>query len=233
MLGVVQATMEIRRTDEDQTTRSTPAPASASARLTDTGTGARSRFNERGLAEPLALTPGWEWALVPQPCSYSSMATRGMVIRIDKDDTAFRLTLAYPQSWGAGEYAKYRPAAFDADGKRYEFEKNGSSASGNVGLAVFKLAPEAPIDGITYLGIERLTPERFKVVSELMTRPAREAGLEPLPIPVDGQPYTFSITTTDDRTLRSDDLRGKVVLIDCWATWCMPCMVKMPKLKEL
>lgn len=27
--------------------------------------------------------------------------------------------------------------------------------------------------------------------------------------------------------------RGKIVLIDCWATWCSLCMAKMPKLKKL
>jgi len=29
------------------------------------------------------------------------------------------------------------------------------------------------------------------------------------------------------------DQKGKVVLIDCWATWCVPCVKKFPHLVEL
>src|SRR5262249_38793245 len=48
-----------------------------------------------------------------------------------------------------------------------------------------------------------------------------------------GEAYEFALTTLEGRKIRSQDLRGKVVLIDCRATWCSPCMAKMPKLKEL
>lgn len=33
--------------------------------------------------------------------------------------------------------------------------------------------------------------------------------------------------------LRLKDLRGKVVLVDVWATWCAPCLVALPRLQEL
>lgn len=50
---------------------------------------------------------------------------------------------------------------------------------------------------------------------------------EPLPSPtvtlrnVQGQPFSFQ------------DFRGKVVLLNFWATWCVPCRQEMPAMEQL
>lgn len=38
--------------------------------------------------------------------------------------------------------------------------------------------------------------------------------------------------TLDGKELKISDLRGKVVLIDFWATWCAPCVAELPTLKR-
>lgn len=43
----------------------------------------------------------------------------------------------------------------------------------------------------------------------------------------------FSFTTYDGEYLSLEDLRGTVVLLDFWATWCKPCVTATPGLKRL
>ena len=43
----------------------------------------------------------------------------------------------------------------------------------------------------------------------------------------------FELSTLTGHTVRLSSYRGKVVLVNFWATWCAPCNVEMPWLVEL
>jgi peroxiredoxin len=60
-------------------------------------------------------------------------------------------------------------------------------------------------------------------------------GDELFPVAVGSQAPPFHATTVDgtprEKTLA--DYKGKVLLVNVWATWCAPCRVEMPSIEKL
>ena len=43
----------------------------------------------------------------------------------------------------------------------------------------------------------------------------------------------FTLESINGDTIKLSDYRGKVVILDFWATWCRPCVMEIPHYKEL
>ncbi len=81
----------------------------------------------------------------------------------------------------------------------------------------------------TYLSTARIDPAAGRVV--VRTHPAsdyKQFDLRPGTELAD-----FEFTDLEGRQRRFSELRGKVVLLDFWSTWCAPCVMEMPVLRKI
>ena len=73
--------------------------------------------------------------------------------------------------------------------------------------------------------------------SEPKPSPTAGARLPTSPQTVDrgsGEPaHDFQLTLLDGKSLRLSDLRGNVVVLNFWASWCAPCIQEMPDFEEM
>jgi len=73
----------------------------------------------------------------------------------------------------------------------------------------------------------------------LLSRLARQAALAPPPLPETlaadpTAPVTdFRLPDLEGRPRSADEWRGRVVLLNFWATWCAPCREELPALETL
>ena len=91
------------------------------------------------------------------------------------------------------------------------------------GLAAVRLAAGATLAAALPLGKPRAQVLRVQGMQGI-------EALQPLHQP---QKLELQFTTADGTVRRLSDYAGKAVVLNMWATWCVPCVREMPSLDDL
>jgi thiol-disulfide isomerase/thioredoxin len=73
----------------------------------------------------------------------------------------------------------------------------------------------------------------FLLVAALAVPPAAAAGQGVCNVAARPANLNFTLTDVEGRRVRLVEYRGRVVLVNFWATWCAPCKKEIPWLNEL
>jgi|GEM_PF-872294 len=114
------------------------------------------------------------------------------------------------------------------DELRQALTLDASAAVPHFDLGVVLLKQERDPEGITelntYVGLPNADPKTVAEARRIIASPVRARA----PFAPD-----FAFTTEEHENVSNASLRGKVVLLDFWGTWCPPCRESIPSVRAL
>ena len=101
--------------------------------------------------------------------------------------------------------------------------------------------PSGPASFTTSISTLEIDPKiqdddfRFEKPADFRELPQQQqpSGSQRVFLPTGSDAPDWSLKTADGREVSLKSLRGKIVLLDFWATWCAPCRMAMPGVQRL
>ncbi|MFC6224985.1 TlpA family protein disulfide reductase [Hymenobacter artigasi] len=98
-------------------------------------------------------------------------------------------------------------------------------------LALFALVMFSPLRPIVLGGLQRGLLATGLMKADVPVAPANE-----MPVVLasgSAYPHNLPMATLDGKAVNLSDLKGKVVFVNLWASWCPPCRAEMPGIEAL
>ncbi|HOZ77372.1 MAG TPA: TlpA disulfide reductase family protein [Ferruginibacter sp.] len=88
-----------------------------------------------------------------------------------------------------------------------------------------KLLPLFAIAIVFFISCSNTSDKNAGEIEEQKALPASSESKPTLP--------AFKIRTADGSTINMEELKGKKVFLNLWATWCPPCKAELPSIEKL